>query len=383
MISRMIRGLLATNMLLVIASPIVRGAMDESEKPAVVQSPPLVTEKAEQAADKQASVAHAHALSQAFRSAAAKMLPSVVTVRARMETAKSNNGILRVLESEEHEMYQSLGSGVIISADGLVMTNNHVVANAQEVQVQLSSGREYFATDIRTDPRSDLAILRLDTEDTFQGAEIGNSDDLIVGDWVLAIGSPFELDATVSAGIISRKGSMRGRGSSFNDLVKGQFLQTDAAVNPGNSGGPLVNLEGKLVGINTAISSLTGTFMGVGFAIPVNRAKWVKDELQAHGKVRRARLGVGTDPLPQHVADEFNIPARRGAYVKRVRDGSPAEKAGVKFGDVLVELADQRISSNGELAEIVEQCPVGQPLKLVLLRQGQRMELIVDLEAEE
>lgn len=358
------------------------GATDEQTKSpnalaaesAAIVGAPAASEKGAEAST---NLAHANALSQAFRAAAAKMLPSVVTVRVPVQAQRRDGGVIGVLEGEEHPRFQSLGSGVIISSDGLVMTNNHVIGDAKNVLVELSSGREFSTKDIRTDPKSDLAILRLDSSETFPAAEIGNSEDLMVGDWVLAIGSPFELSATVSAGIISRKGS------NIADLLKGQFLQTDAAINPGNSGGPLVNLQGKVVGINTAISSQTGTFMGVGFAIPMNRAKWVRDELLAHGKVRRAVLGVKAGPIPQDIADKLEENLRGGAYVSVVTYGRPAQKAGVQVGDIILKLADQKVVSGFSLADVVEQCPVGQPLQLMLLRNGERVELMINLEAVE
>ncbi len=327
-------------------------------------------------ADAQASIASAKALSIAFRDASARMLPSVVTIRTRMPKEETERGILDVLEGDEHDTFETVGSGVIISADGLIITNNHVVERARDVQVELSNGVQLAAKDIRTDRASDLAILRAVTDKKLPPAEIADSDELMVGDWVLAIGSPFALQSTVSAGIISGKG--RGLGRVQGQPVRGQFLQTDAAINPGNSGGPLVNLEGKVIGINTAISSATGTFNGVGFAIPIKRAFWITSELVEHGKVRRAMLGVRTNSIPQDLLDKLDIANSQGAYVDSVV-GDPAAKAGIQSGDLIVELDNVQVASHTALPDIVEQCPIGKPLKLIVQRDGKRIELTVEL----
>ncbi len=325
----------------------------------------------------QSSIAAAKALSVAFRDASARMLPSVVTIRTRMPRRNTDGDILDVLQGDEHDTFETVGSGVIISADGLIITNNHVVARAREVQVELSNGIQLPTTDIRTDQSSDLAILRAVTKKKLTAAEIADSDDLMVGEWVLAIGSPFALQSTVSAGIIS------GKGRGLGQMVKGQFLQTDAAVNPGNSGGPLVNLEGKVVGINTAISSQNGTFNGVGFAIPINRAFWITNELVQHGKVRRARIGLALNTIPQEILDDLDTISVNGGYVTGVVKGSPADKAGVKDGDIVLELDGVRVENHRGLPDIVEQSPIGKPLKLIVLRDDKQLELTVELVSAE
>ena len=186
---------------------------------------------------------------------------------------------------------EGTGSGVIIASDGLILTNNHVVSGADSVVVELADGREFTAEDIRTDPATDLAVLRIKKATNLPAARLGDSDTLRIGDWVLAIGNPFELEASVSAGIISAKGR------SLGSAERASFLQTDAAINPGNSGGPLVNLRGEVVGINTAIASSNGAYQGIGFAIPVNLTKWVTDQLVSKGSVSRAWLGIGIAPV--------------------------------------------------------------------------------------
>ncbi len=257
-----------------------------------------------------AAVEHAKSLSRAFRAAAFKASPSVVTILAHSRGRAADPTALRDLlrdprfrelfpdglppeeeveppaEGEEPEFQSGVGSGVIIDETGVILTNNHVVQGASRVLVRLSDGRELEASDIKTDPLSDLAVLRVRAEAALPAAELGDSDELEIGDWVIAIGSPFELEATVSAGIIS------GKGRSIRQIQRGSLIQTDAAINPGNSGGPLVNLQGQVVGLNTAIASNSGGYQGIGFAIPVNRAKWAAKELLTRGMVRRAYLGI-------------------------------------------------------------------------------------------
>ena len=194
----------------------------------------------------------------------------------------------------------------------------------------MADGREFTAEDIRTDPQTDLAILRIKGAGDLQAAKLGDSDGVQIGDWVLAIGNPFQLEASVSAGIISAKGRSLGAAS------RASFLQTDAAINPGNSGGPLVNLRGEVVGINTAIASSSGGYQGIGFAIPVNLAKWVSNQLIDNGSVSRAGLGVSISPVTQESAEMLNIdPRTPGVVVQQVGEGTPAERAGIRAGDVI------------------------------------------------
>ena len=249
-------------------------------------------------------VAAANALSQAFRNAAEKATASVVVVRSETKaqnvTSKGgqNRGENPFRGTPFEDFFRDgmpegfsprggspsrsgVGSGVIVDAAGIVLTNNHVVEGADEVTIELSDGREFKAVDIKTDPDSDLAVVRLANAEDLPTAALGNSDELVIGDWVLAIGNPFELETTVSAGIISAKGRELGR------IRRAKFLQTDAAINPGNSGGPLVNLSGEVVGINTAIASNSGAYQGIGFAIPINQARWVSEQLIKSGSVQR------------------------------------------------------------------------------------------------
>ena len=214
-------------------------------------------------------------------------------------------------------------------------------------------------------------MLRIEGADNLTAAKLGNSDEAEVGDWVLALGNPFGLEGTVTAGIVSAK----GRGIGINE--RENFIQTDAAINPGNSGGPLVNLDGEVIGINTAISSNSGGNEGVGFAIPINLAKWVAKQLTDGDTVHRARLGVMIQPVTQELAQQFNVKTHEGVLVAGVSPDSPAAKVGFKAGDVIVEFAGKTVASPQELQGLVEQSPIGKEQTVVVIRQGKRVELKV------
>ncbi len=323
-----------------------------------------------------AGVASARVLSNAFRMAAEKNLPAVVTLLGQIENKEQP--MLNIIGGSESQKYASSGSGVIISADGLILTNHHVIADTSRVDVRLYDGHLYRAEEIKSDPASDMAILRIKSDEPFPAAELGDSDQLHVGDWVLAIGSPFQLDASVSAGIISRTERMQ----RLSQDVQGVFLQTDAAINPGNSGGPLLDLDGKVIGINTAITSRTGVFQGVGFAIPISRAKWIRRELEEHGKVRRAQMGVRAFQLPPDVAEEFKLAPGLGVQVESVVYNRAAQKAGVKPGDLIMRIGNEQITA-ANFAEIVQQSPIGEPVKISILRNGEQLELTAELEARQ
>lgn len=262
-----------------------------------------------------------------------------------------------------------MGSGFIIDESGIVMTNNHVVKDAEEVKVRLYDGREFLATDIKTDPRTDVAILHIKGADNLQAIKLGNSDETQVGDWVLAIGSPFGLDMSVTAGIISAK----GRGPGIAD--REDFIQTDAAINPGNSGGPLINVHGEVIGINTAISSRSGGYDGIGFAIPINMAQWVGDQLVKTGTVKRAYLGVAIQEVNADLAEQFHAKAHEGAIVRKVLPNSPASDAEMEPGDVIVELNGKKVDSPRTLQGIVEQLTLGESYPVTVLRNGQKKSL--------
>ncbi|MFM7075888.1 MAG: trypsin-like peptidase domain-containing protein [Planctomycetaceae bacterium] len=342
---------------------------------------------------------HATALSRAFRYAAEKAMPSVVVVRAESKPRDVAGGPRRrgggdspfrgtPFEDMFPEGFEfngpdggeggegrripgrsGVGSGVIIDASGIVLTNNHVVEGADSVTVELGDGREFKAGDIKTDPKSDLAVLRLLDADGLPVAKLGDSDKLEIGDWVIAIGNPFELETTVSAGIIS------GKGRELGSVERAKFLQTDAAINPGNSGGPLVNLAGEVIGINTAIASNNGSYQGVGFAIPVNLAKWVGGQLVANGRVQRGYLGVQIGALSREMASKLGVKDRKGVLVNDVVAGTPAAEAGVEELDVITAFDGQLVDGPRTLQEVVERSDFDKPHRITVLRDGRKEEL--------
>jgi len=267
----------------------------------------------------------------------------------------------------------SLGSGVIISQDGYIITNNHVVENADEINVKLTNYEEYDAKLIGRDPKTDLALIKIKPKNGLPMIDFGNSDTLRVGDWVIAIGNPFGLEQTVTAGIVSAKGRSIGSTPYEN------FIQTDASINPGNSGGPLFDMNGKMVGINTAIYSRSGGNIGIGFAIPVNMAKNVISQLQEHGTVVRGWLGVMIQQVTPELAKQFNLDRPIGALVGEVSPNSPAEKAGVEQGDVIVEYQGREITQMSILPALVAQTPVGTKATLSVIRKGKKKELSVTI----
>lgn len=252
------------------------------------------------------------------------------------------------------------GSGFIIG-DGYIFTNNHVVAGADEIKVKLSDGREFKGQIKGTDEKLDLALLKIETKESLPVAPLGDSDALEVGEWVMAIGNPFGLAQTVTAGIISAKGRWIGSGP-YDD-----FLQTDASINPGNSGGPLFNARGEVVGINTAI---VAGGQGIGFAIPINMAKAVLSQLKESGKVTRGWLGVSVQPITPELAASFGLKDDKGALIAEVMKGSPAEKAGIQAGDVILEFDGRPITDMHELPRIAAVTPVGKKAVIKLLRDG-------------
>jgi len=264
---------------------------------------------------------------------------------------------------------QAVGSGMIIDPSGVILTNNHVVEGDGQITVRLHDGREFKATTIKTDPKTDLAIVKIEGAGKLQAVALGDSDATQVGDWVMAIGQPFGLEDTLTVGIISAKG--RGIG----DTARDNFLQTDAAINPGNSGGPLVNLDGEVIGINTAITSSSGGFQGVGFAVPINLAKWVAHQLNEKGNVERSYLGVGIQPVDQGLADQFKMKRPEGVLVTEIRPDSPAAKAGLKTGDVILQYANKPVNKTWQLQAMVEETPAGAKQPILILRDGKETTL--------
>jgi len=264
---------------------------------------------------------------------------------------------------------QGRGSGFIISRDGHILTNNHVVDEASSVQVKLSDGREFTAKVIGKDPKTDLALIKIDGGGDLPVLPLGDSAALQVGEPVMAIGNPFGLDQTVTTGIVSATGRLIGSGP-YDD-----FIQTDASVNPGNSGGPLINARGEAVGINSAIFSRTGGSIGIGFAVPINMAKFVVPQLAQHGRVVRGWLGVSIQPMTTELAKSFGVSQADGALVASVQEGSPAAKAGVKPGDIIVEFDGQKVGRTTDLSRVVAATPVGKDVRVTVLRDGKSMPL--------
>ncbi len=262
---------------------------------------------------------------------------------------------------------RSLGSGFIIDKEGYLFTNNHVVEGADEIKVTLENGDEYDAKVIGTDPKTDIALIKIDNDNNLPVVELGNSDELQVGEWVMAIGNPFGLNHTVTVGVVSAKGRVIGSGP-YDD-----YIQTDASINPGNSGGPLINTKGKVIGISSAIyAGNTGGNIGIGFAIPINLAKSILEDLRTKGAVTRGRLGVMIQKITPELAKSFNLSENEGALVGDVIKGSPAERSGIERGDVIVEFDGQPVKTMEELPKLVAQTRPGSEVDVVVVRDGKR-----------
>lgn len=267
------------------------------------------------------------------------------------------------------------GSGVVITKDGYIVTNNHVIDNATKIEVTLNDKRTFIAELIGTDKTTDLALLKIE-ENNLQFMAFGNSDETKVGEWVVAVGNPMNLNSTVTAGIVSAKGrSIDLLRSQENQYAIENFIQTDAAINPGNSGGALVNTNGQLIGINTAIASQTGSYTGYGFAVPVNLVKKVMDDLLKYGKVQRAVLGVAIQEITQELSDQEGLKTLDGVYVQSVSDGSSADKAGVKKGDVITKVNGVAVKSVSALQEEIGKYRPGDKVKLSIMRGGSSKDL--------
>ena len=268
---------------------------------------------------------------------------------------------------------QSMGSGFIVSRDGYVLTNNHVVEGADEIIVRLNDRRELPARLIGTDPRSDMAVLKIENGDDLPVVQVGKSKDLKVGEWVFAIGSPFGFDYTVTAGIVSAL----GRSLPSENYVP--FIQTDVAINPGNSGGPLFNMDGDVIGINSQIYTRSGGFMGVSFAIPIDDAMSVFRQIRDNGSVSRGWLGVLIQEVNRDLAESFGLKRPRGALVAEVLGGSPAEAAGLQSGDIVLAFDGEELQLSSELPPMVGRTPIGESARLTVLRGGNEMSIDVKI----
>lgn len=274
---------------------------------------------------------------------------------------------------EREYEHSGLGSGLIITSDGYILTNNHVVAKADEIEVILSDDRKFDAEITGTDPETDLAVIKINAKN-LPAAKLGDSDKVKVGDWVVAIGNPFGLQHTVTAGIISAVGRSNVGITEYED-----FIQTDAAINPGNSGGPLVNLDGEIIGINTAIFSNRGTYMGVGLAIPINMAEKITPQLIEKGKVTRGWLGVTIQNLSEELAENLGLEQTKGVVVRQVQIDSPADKAGIKSNDIIVEIDGKQIETTKQLMQNIATLAPGTETELVILRDNKKFSKVVEI----
>lgn len=341
-------------------------------------------------ADDDANIATLRRMGKAFSSIAEQASPAVVAVRATRTPRQDSSaqpfspfdfddpfefffrrrGPRQFQQPQRRQTAQ--GSGFIVTPDGYILTNNHLVSDAEEVRVQLSDGRTLRAEVVGTDPGTDVAVVKIDEND-LPYMEMANSDALEVGEWVIAIGNPFGLSHTVTAGIVSAKGRSRLGVAEFED-----FIQTDAAINFGNSGGPLLNLDGQAVGINTAIIGPGGN-VGIGLAIPINMAKSVYEQLKESGTVVRGYLGVEINDIQAGVGEFYGVKDDRGAMVMKVREGSPAEEAGIKVDDIVLELRGEPIGSAADLINRITVHKPGTEVDLVVLRDGKRRTITVTL----
>ncbi len=315
-----------------------------------------------------------------FSDAAESAVQAVVYVKVTQKAKyqQQPNSILDLLFgfAQTPKDQVGLGSGVIIRPDGYIVTNNHVIAGADVIEVTLENNQVYSAKLVGTDPATDIALLKIDAED-LPAIRIGNSDDLRLGEWVLAIGSPYDLRSTITAGIVSAKG--RSLPNYDGQYRVESFIQTDAAVNPGNSGGALVNAAGELVGINTSIISLTGSYAGYSFAVPVNIVSKVADDFIQYGEVRRAMLGVSITDMTSNLAASAGLGEVRGVYVADVAKGGVAENAGIVAGDIILEVNLNRVQNSAALQEQISRLRPGEQAVITIWRDGRQKEVIVTL----
>ncbi|MBO6515165.1 MAG: Do family serine endopeptidase [Bacteroidia bacterium] len=312
--------------------------------------------------------------------------PAVVHIKTEIDLAQSGNttemfdpfGFFDDPRFKRNQPRQASGSGVIIMNNGYIATNNHVIENASKIEVILNDKRSYDAELVGRDPETDLALLKIEEKD-LPFLSFGNSDDVRVGEWVVAVGNPFNLTSTVTAGIVSAKGRNINLLRQNSEYAIENFIQTDAAVNPGNSGGALVNTKGELIGINTAIASQTGSYAGYSFAVPVNIAKKILDDLRKYGEVKRAILGVRIQDVTAELAMEKGIKDIEGVYVPDVVDGGAADKAGIKPGDVILSIDGEAVNKASELQEEISRFHPGDDIVVVLKRDNEQIEKSVKL----
>ena len=302
-----------------------------------------------------------------FADLAEKLTPSVVNISS-FSQSETENG------EGNTPLSESLGSGFIIDGNGYIITNNHVVDKAESISITLSDNTKTEARVIGKDPKTDLALIKIETKRPLNAVKFGDSDKIRVGDWVLAIGNPFGLGSSVTAGIVSAKS---------RDIESGpydSFIQTDASINQGNSGGPMFNLQGEVIGISSAIFSTTGASQGVGFAIPANLAGWVISQLKEHGEVKRGWIGIKIQPNTPEIADSLGISANQGVVVSGVTEQGPAQKAGLQAGDIVLSFNRQPIDNTKNLSRLIAETKIGTPAPIEIWRSGQKQTLTVPIE---
>jgi Do/DeqQ family serine protease len=312
-----------------------------------------------------------------FSDAAETAVHTVVYVKVVKRAAKGPSSIMDLIFGFATPKDQvGMGSGVIIREDGYIVTNNHVIAGADQIEVTLENNKSYPAKLVGTDPATDIALLKIE-EDSLPAIALGDSDHLRLGEWVLAIGSPYDLRSTITAGIVSAKG--RSLPNYDGQYRVESFIQTDAAVNPGNSGGALINTLGELVGINTSIISLTGSYAGYAFAVPVNIVKKRTEDFIRYGEVRRAILGISMTDITDSMARQFNLKSMEGVYVAEVQPNSAADKGGIKVGDIITEINLNRVRNGAAVQEQMNRLRPGEQAVITVKRGGKQIELIVSL----
>jgi serine protease Do len=291
--------------------------------------------------------------------------PAVVSINVKITRQSSDFGGFDPFGGDGPQIGEGQGSGFIISPDGYVLTNDHVVGEASEIKVALSDGRELPGKVVGTDSRTDIALVKIEDKKPFAYVRLGDSDKVEIGEWVVAIGNPFGLDHTVTAGIVSAKGRRNIRPSGRRGLY--DFIQTDASINPGNSGGPLINVTGEVIGINSAVNAAG---QGIGFAIPINMAKTLVPMLKDHGKVDRSYLGIGLQDLTRELAKSYGMPDANGAIVNKIVPGSPADKAGFKPGDVITQFDGKPIKNADELVWLASTAGAGKSVNVTVTGRG-------------
>jgi len=329
----------------------------------------------ESTVSEKADIAAARSLSRAFQHVAKSAEPSVVHITSLQQVFTRRT----FFDAPRVELAPGgLGSGVIVSDDGYILTNNHVVADAEQLRVRLSDGRELDCVVVGTDPATDLAVLKVD-QTGLPALTFADSDTLEVGEWVVAIGSPFGFDSSVTAGIVSAKGRSGVVNARSRDGLYEEFIQTDAAINPGNSGGPLLNLDGQVVGINSAIITRTGGSIGIGFAIPANMARAVMENIIDSGRPQRGYLGAGGSDLDQKRAAGIGLGVSAGAVIESVMPDSPADRAGLRVGDVVTSFGGKPVDSFNRLRNAIAFTPPGENVPIEIVRDGKRRTLSAEV----